>query len=440
MCILCMAALKFSGQTPDTRFKEGLKIYLKDDSSSYIKATGLLQTWARYNQNNPGSTVFGTPQNQSFDVGMRRIRYQVFAQISKKVFFYSQFGINNFNSISARKTPLFFHDATAEYALFKNYISIGMGLHGWNGTCRYSSSAVGSILALDLPFVAESTNDVSDQFVRKTGLYAKGQLGRISYRYSVSNPLPVQTSLVPIATLPATGHNTSYYSSLAPKLQHQGYADYQFFDKETVQIPYMAGSYLGKKRLLNLGAGFNYQPGAMWHRNTDGDTSLSDMKQLGIDLFYDSYLDKEKQNAVTAYAAYFYYDFGPNYLRNVGIMNPANGTTSATVFNGPGNAFPAIGTGQLLYAQAAYLFRKNLLKQSGTLQPCISGFYAKYQRLDDPVLYYTAGLNWLIAGQGAKISVEYQNRPLFKADLAGNLHASASNRKGAIVLQYQVMF
>jgi hypothetical protein len=32
-------------------------------------------------------------------------------------------------------------------------------------------------------------------------------------------------------------------------------------------------------------------------------------------------LEKENKMAVTAYSVLYDYDFGPNYLRNVGIMN-----------------------------------------------------------------------------------------------------------------------
>ena len=34
-------------QSPSTRFKDGLKIYLNDDSTRYIQVTGLAQVWVR---------------------------------------------------------------------------------------------------------------------------------------------------------------------------------------------------------------------------------------------------------------------------------------------------------------------------------------------------------------------------------------------------------
>ena len=190
-----------------------VKLILNEEKTHWIKGTGLGQIWVRYTDLNPGSTIFGTPKDQIFDVGLRRVRYQVMGQITDQVFIYTQFGINSFGSLSGRKPGLFLHDVTAEYAVVKSKLSLGAGLHGWNGTVRYSSSSVGSILGLDLPYIEESTNDITDQFVRKLGVFAKGQWGALDYRISVSNPFPIQTALNPVPTLPEKVTNIAYYSA-----------------------------------------------------------------------------------------------------------------------------------------------------------------------------------------------------------------------------------
>jgi hypothetical protein len=431
-------------QLPGIRFKEGLKIYLNDDSTRYIQATGLAQIWFRFNDNNPGSTIYGTPKKETFDIGLRRVRFQVMGQVTKKIFFYTQFGINNFNSLSARKPGLFLHDVTAEYKVFQNYLTLGGGLSGWNGIARYTSSGVGNIMGMDLPTIEEATNDVSDQFVRKLGIYAKGQIGGLDYRFSAANPFPIQNSITAVAAL--SGTNSAAYSTKAPEMQYQGYVKWQFFDKESNLLPYSAGSYLGKKRVLNIGGGFAYQKNAMWYRNPNPnasggiDTISTPLQQFAADVFYDSYLNKEKQNAITVYAAYLNYDFGPNYIRNAGAMNTANGTVGQASFNGAGNAAPLIGTGQVVYGQAAYLFKKDLFGKNGTLQPYISGSYADYQKLKDPVVIYNIGINWIMSGQNSKISLDYQSRPIFNADINGDIRETKNARRGQVVLQYQVSF
>jgi len=432
---------------PSARFKDGLKIYLNDDSTRYIKATGLAQIWFRYNDNNPGSAIYGTPKKETFDIGLRRVRFQTLAQVTKQVFFYTQIGINSVNSLSARKTGIFFHDATAEYDLYKNYFVLGGGLSGWNGTCRFTSSSVTSILGMDLPIVLETTNDVTDQFVRRLGVYAKGKLGRFDYRLSSANPYPVQNSLSPVQTIPTgtaatTATNVAYFSAKAPEMNYQGYFMWQFLDKESNQVPYMIGSYLGKKRVFNIGTGFQYQKDAMAYRKSATDTTIryTPLQQIGADVFFDYYLDKEKQNAVTAYAVFLNYDFGPNYLRNVAIMNSANSTVGISSFNGSGNSLPLYGTGQVVFSQAAYLFKKDLLKKQGTLQPYVSAFYANYERLKDPVFVYNIGINWIMSGQNSKISLDYQSRPIFNANANGDIIETKSARRGMVVLQYQAAF
>jgi hypothetical protein len=263
VALLALSAFQSNAQSLDKRFKDGFKVYLSDDSTRYVKATGLAQIWTRYNDNNPGSAVYGSAQKNSFDVGLRRVRFQIMSQVSKKVFFYTQIGVNSINSLSIRKTGLFFHDVTGEYNVYKNYLTLGTGLSGWNGTSRFSSSSVASILGMDLPVVQETTNDVTDQFVRKLGVYAKGKIGGLDYRFSVSNPFPIQNAISTVALLPATGTNTAYFSTNAPKVQTQGYVMWQFLDKESNQVPYMTGSYLGKKRVFNIGSGFAYQKNAV---------------------------------------------------------------------------------------------------------------------------------------------------------------------------------
>jgi hypothetical protein len=39
-----------------------------------------------------------------------------------------------------------------------------------------------------------------------------------------------------------------------------GYVEYQFFDKEANFLPYKVGTYLGTKKMFNIGAGFYTAP------------------------------------------------------------------------------------------------------------------------------------------------------------------------------------
>ena len=76
---------------------EELRMKLNEDGSHYLKATFLNQIWFRYNASNPGTTVMGEPAASTFDIGLRRTRFQFFGQLTDHVFFYFQYGQNNFN-------------------------------------------------------------------------------------------------------------------------------------------------------------------------------------------------------------------------------------------------------------------------------------------------------------------------------------------------------
>lgn len=405
-----------------------LRVNLNDDSTHYIKATFTTQVWARYTQNNPGSTIFGYDAPTTFDIGLRRVRAQLFGQISDRVFLYTQFGINNFNAISARKMPVFFHDALGEYHITKRSLHMGMGLTAWTGYARFSSPSVASIMGYDAPLFEQSTNDATDQFLRKLSVYAKGKLGKLDYRVIMSNPMSAQNSTV----ITPLGVNADF-SGKPAKLQYGGYFMYQFLDEEKNTTPYMTGTYLGKKKVFNIGAGFQYQPQAMWRLNAT-DTVYENMSQFAVDVYYDRPMGS-KGAAISAYAAFVSMDFGKGYLRNLGVMNPANGvTTGSDNLNGAGNAFPMMGTGNVVQAQAGYLLPKNVLgEKRGQLMPYVIVMAANFDRLSETMTVYDAGLNWFIDGYKAKLTLNYQNRPVFKAT-----DQKVGERKSMALMQLQV--
>lgn len=430
-------------QIPNTRFKDGLKVYLSDDSVSWLKATLALQTWVRYTDNNPGSTINKYQQKETFDVGIRRARLQLFGNITKRVFFYSQFGINSFNSFSARKAGAFFHDLTAEYAFLPKSLSIGAGLTGWSGLARFASPSIASTMMYDAPLFEQTTNDVTDQFLRKLGVFAKGKVSKLDYRIAVSKPMNIATA--------STGLDTtlSKYATFSPEtndLQYQGYFMWQFLDQESNQVPYTQGTYLGKKRVLNVGAGFIHQAAAMRYLDNSNFKKYAPMNLWAVDVYFDYALNKEKQTAISLYGGYFNYDFGPNYIRAFGVMNSATGNNNAAInkFSGYGNAFPMIGTGNVIYLQAGYLFKHDLFGKYGTIMPNADIMVANYNALSTPMMVYDIGINYFIAGHNSKISLNYQDRPVFTQDVANPTNIKGievgNARRGMAVLQYQVFF
>ena len=424
---------------------EEMKLKLNEDGSHYLKWTFLNQIWLRYNDSNPGTTVMGEPANQTFDIGLRRTRIQFFGQLTDHVFFYTQFGQNNFNYLAGqnsnnngnRKFQAFFHDALGEYKVWKanDKLKLGGGLTIANGLSRFSQPSVGTIMTMDVPVFAQATVDQTDEFSRKLSIYARGQLGKFDYRIILSDPFPVTSNGSPSSPTPGPSAN---FAHIGHHKQYQGFFLYNFFDKETHTTTYMTGTYLGKKKVLNLEAGFISQRKATWS-STDGGvtTDYHDMNLWSVAMFYDAPLNVEKGTALSAYVGYFDMDYGPNYLRYNGIMNPANGITNGPAPGSQGNAFPMFGTGNVIYTQVGYLLKKDLLGESGTLMPYASLMSANFDQLKDQMSVFDVGVNWLIKGHGSKLTLDYQNRPVYVSE-GGDLIKTTT--KGQIVLQYQISF
>lgn len=429
-----------TGSSFAQNFKDG-KLNFNEDGSRYLKISLLNQVWLRYNQNNPGSTLNGQSQESKADIGIRRTRLQLYGPVAKRTFLYVHLGINNFNALSERKAGFFLHDAVGEYEVVNEHLSIGAGLAGWTGLSRFASSSVGNIMGLDLPLYQEATNDVTDQFLRKLSLYAKGKFGKFDYRVIVTDPLAIQKSAAYIAN-PASFNTLSQnanFSTAPPKLQTQTYFQYQLFEKESNMLPYATGTYLGVKKVLNIGAGFIVQPDAMIRLADNGtDTVKSAMRLLAIDAYYDAPLNKQKGTAISAYVSFSDYDFGKNYIRNTAPLNPATGNSNPAVLNGSGNGAPLYGTGQNVYAQAGYKFKNDLLGKAGTIMPYASLQYSSLQKLADPMIYYDMGVNFLLSGHNSKLTLAYQNRPVFTINPATEYRVT--ERKSAVVMQYQLSF
>ncbi|MFT3826350.1 MAG: hypothetical protein QM731_20675 [Chitinophagaceae bacterium] len=411
-------------------FKDG-KIWLNEDGSNYFKFTLLSQVWIRNTDMNPGTTIGGYQKNNYTDIGIRRARLQAFGQVADRVFLYTQIGMNNFNFQSDRKAGFFIHDVLGEYEVVKSKLSLGTGLTAWNGLTRYAAPAAGSIMGLDAPLFEQTTNDVNDQFLRKLSVYAKGKLSKLDYRLVMSSPLAVQKSNNYSA---AIGTNSTF-SAMPAKMMWQGYFMWQFLDQEANTTPYATGTYLGSKRVFNIGAGFQYQPDAMWHRGTAGDTVTTNMRHFAVDVYYDAPINSKTGTAISAYAAYINFDHGPGYLRNQATMNPGNGSNQPAILNGGGNGYPSYGTGNLLYGQVGYKFKNNLIGKT-TLMPYASLQYAHYDRLAKDMQFWDAGVNWLLKGHTSKLTFSYQNRPVY--EMQTGTKATLISHKSGFTVQYQV--
>lgn len=407
------------------------KVKFNPSGSRFLQFNTTVQVWTRFNESNPGTQNDGVDKPYTFDIGLRRVRLWAVAKPLEWMTVAVQFGINNFNSLSPRKAGDFFHDAYVEFSPFKEYFSIGSGLVSSMGHARYSSPGVASILAYDAPLYEQSTNDATDQFLRKLSIFMRGQVKGFDYRVALVDPMSIRNS----ALYDPEISTHAKFTPIGRSLQYTGYFQYQFLDREKQLTPYFAGTYLGNKRIINVGTGFEFQPRATWLKTTSGDTVFHSMFIASADFFADMPLRKSKDDAFTVYAAYTYMDFGQGYVRNLGVMNPGQSLNAAKAsFNGTGNAYPMIGTGHTVYFQTGYKLPSSWFGKTGfSIQPYADVQASKFDRLNGWMATFDAGLNFLLVGHKAKMSLNYQNRPVF--DL-GTL--KPNDRKSAVILQWQI--
>jgi hypothetical protein len=399
-----------------------LKLNFDDTGETYVKASVRMQLWTRYFDTNPGTTINGENVDNVFDVSVRRLRMGVSAQLTPKLYVYSLFGGNNINSKSEKDFQFEVLDLYAEYEFAKEF-AFGFGESGWEGLSRLNVRSSKSLLTLDAPLFNLLTVNKNDDVARGLGIWAKGQVGKFDYIFSLKNP--VQYGVV-------AKEGTVDYALNKPRNRTSGYVKYEFLDNESNKTAYSggAGTYLGTKNILNLGAGFMHQP-KMTSQLVNDEKKFYDFNNWAVDLFYDAPLNKEKGTAITSYLGFFSTDFGPDYIRNVGANDVTSGGTS---FNGSGNDFPMMGTGNTVFFQFGYLLAK--AKNNIQFQPNISVQYSDFDLLDDAVVVYDLGINCYFKGHGNKLSLGYQNRPVFQNI---NDQLIVDERKGMFVLQYQIL-
>ncbi len=430
----------------------GIRINLNDDKTRYIRFLTWHQIWFRYLQTNPNSYIQEAAVPTSFDIGIRRSRFLLHTQIDKDFLVLMHLGINNQTestggvgapgttvdpNASAKKPQIFFHDIYGELRVAggntptDDGLFWGFGMHYWNGLSRMSMSSTINYMANDSPVLGWPTIDATDQFIRMIGTYIKGKALGFDYTFAFDMPFRIGVNNTFTNLTRDTTRSASNFSPNQVTGELKGYIAYEFWDKENRTLPFMVGTYVGTKKVLNLGVGFQFQPNGMWTNkyNTSTrryDTTNTDYRVLAADFFMDLPLQAGKDpDALTVYAAYYNYAMGPNYIRNIGIMNPVTSVrptaTSPNSFNGGGNAYPLVGTGHGGYAEVGYVFpgRVKLLPDgifSNTrVQPYLAATYGNFEALNQPYILPEAGFNWFLEGHNARLNFHYRGRPVYDA-------------------------
>lgn len=441
-----------------SEYGSGLKFNLSPDGTKYARIIMWNQIWFRSMQMNPGTTVNGTPTDRLTDVGARRLRLLGYAQISPRYLILVHAGINNQTFVNGgasgssgtggygqgKKPGIFFHDVWNEYAVVpagkkpdgsavKNTLYLGAGLHYWHGVSRMTSASTLNFLAIDAPIFNWPLIENSDQFARLFGVYAKGKLGKFEYRLNYNKPFA--TNQTPPTSGTVVTPDVAVDNNGVSKMSYGAYLEYQFLDQEANILPFKVGTYVGTKRVFNIGAGFYRQPeGTRYY--SGGSLKPSDINLFSVDMFADlPFGDKKKNMALTAYSVFYDYNFGPNYIRNLGIMNPGANNPAfegKRALAGPGDARPLLGTGQIWYTQAGLLLPKTTDKPKMRVQPFAAYTYKNLEALGKAGSYYDLGCNFYLDGHHAKITPQWSVRPIYTDK------NTISDYKGEFLLQAQI--
>ncbi|MEL6659633.1 MAG: hypothetical protein AAFR36_24435, partial [Bacteroidota bacterium] len=282
LCLLLAASVGLPAQeapTVDHSYKP-LKLNLNEDGSKYIRFIIWHQQWL--SSSNLSAPDNGEAAELQLTSSIRRSRMLAFAQVSPRFLILTHFGLNGLNPGNLTSLggngdapQLFLHDAWVEFMVNKN-LYIGSGLHYWKGLTRLSNQSTLNFMTLDQsrPFVHWHSLGITDQFARHLGVYAKGSIDKFDYRIAFNNPGrngirgnfnghdDPALSYDGVNNLDKDGNPTG--NTIV-----EGYFRYQLADQESTKLPYAVGSYLGKKNVLAIGAGFYAHPNGIYNSATE---------------------------------------------------------------------------------------------------------------------------------------------------------------------------
>jgi hypothetical protein len=391
-------------KSPSEILKNGIKFNFTEDGKNFTKIGVGTQIWARYIDLNPGTIgADGKPLSNDFDVSLRRTTFSFLTKFDKFTFF-SMIGVSsqpNNKSIGAynaskKNAEFFLYDVWGSYKVIPKHLTMGMGLNMYNGLSRYSSATSSGALSADVPTLATTGLLTNYQSARQLGIFATGKLGKLDYRVSLAKPFIANSES---ATNPVADCT---YETETNNLGFKGYFTYQFWDQESNDMPFTKSTYIGTKKVLNLGFGFDYHPESTAKVDNEGKiTDIYDKKHFAVDIFMD--LPLGNNAALTFYTAAFKFDYGPNYLMSYGVMD---------TFKKGGIDEPQHGTGNAYNTQIGYLI-PNKNKSAVRIQPYYTFTCRDFDALNNKALHHDIGSNFYFAGHKAKFGLEYQIRPVF---------------------------
>lgn len=263
----------------------GAQAIIKVNDNVNVKFGLLLQGWADWQQLNVGATgaspgVTGATDGYQQNLFLRRLRIIMGGQVAKDVSFFVE--TDNFNlgksagaTSKSLGTGFLLQDAFVEWKIANEFMIDG-GLI-LIPLCRNCNESAASQLAVDYgSFSFLESGPTTSSVGRDTGFQAKGYLfgNHLEYR--------------------AGAYQGARQSGSRNAFRFSGRLQYNFLDPEVG--PFYPGTYLGKKKVFAIGAGYDTQ---------------NDYKAYAFDAFLD--VPVGKGNGLTFEADYINYDGGQTF-------------------------------------------------------------------------------------------------------------------------------
>lgn len=387
---------------------------LNEEGNKYIRFIMWHQVWLTTNN------LAADNQRLQVSTGIRRSRFLAYAQVSPRFLILTHWGLNSLDSENLSSLgnngdapQLFLHGAWTEFKV-TDELYLGAGLHYWNGLTRLASASTLNFMTLDQsrPFVHWHSLGITDQFGRHLGVYAKGQVGRFDYRLAINtpgrNPLGGGKDYGGQSDLTYTGVSTPQKDNdlngdgtPTGNAILTGYVSYNFWEREATKLPYQVGTYLGQKKVFNIGAGFFTHPNGMYDQAAGRHENVA---HFAVDAFMDL---PTRNGGWTAYASYMHFNYGERYMSRWA------------------------GTGSVVYGQTGYFIKQ------AKIMPYVAFQSGQYEAFPDPLQAMDIGLNFFISNHNAKLTLEYHR--ITHNPLEGGMNATgAPNEVQQIRLQAQI--
>lgn len=356
--------------------------------NKWVSLHYLLQAQGMYqqDQDNAGKQYYGS------DAQVRRSRVILKGQVSEKVTFFMETDAPKQEGINSKN--LFTQDAFIDYAIMDEFkIAVG---HILLPFMHHDRSSAVSQLGVDYN---SATVQVGSNVWRDTGVEVRGLLfgGLIDYRVGAFDGQDREWVTVDDSAPETATEDTQLNKN--DSLRYTGRVQLNFLDAE--EGFYYSGNYLGKKKVLSLGGGVDYQQD-VYAKDVD---KTDDYMAWTVDLTVD--VPVGAGNSFALQGAYVQYNNNPKF-----DANPDEEEEYLDV--GPTYAVNTYKGVTQTYESTAYFVQAGFL-WNNMLQPVVKYWHTNTTLVEDgdevQTTMLTGGLNYFINGHNANIKIEY-NYPL----------------------------